>query len=76
MLIVSEFSPSSPWRHTGRHGAAEETENSTCGLTENRKKEPLGLAWASETSKPTTSNTLLPIKSYPLLLLNRATPND
>lgn len=37
----------------GRHCAGKVAESSTCRSTDIRKRELLGLAWASETVKPT-----------------------
>jgi len=48
------------WQNTGRHGAGEVAESSTFGSAVSREREPLGLAWAFETSKLTSSDILLP----------------
>jgi len=47
------------WQHTDRHGAAKGAESSISrSEAPGRQNEPLGLAWASETSKPACSDTL------------------
>ena len=49
------------WRHPGRHGAREELGVlSTFGPAGSRREKTVGLAWASETPKPTLSDTLPP----------------
>jgi hypothetical protein len=52
------------WWHTGRHGARG-AESSTSGSSDSRKrKRPLGLVCASETSKPTSGNILSPTRPH------------
>ena len=55
--------------HGGEHGGTQAdmvAESFTSGSTSNRKREPLCLAWAFETPKPT------PVKHFP----NKATPSN
>jgi hypothetical protein len=40
------------------------------------QRETLDLAWASETSKPTLSDTLPPTRPHLLILSNSATPSE
>jgi hypothetical protein len=44
--------------------AREGAKNTTYRSTGNRKRETLGLAWTFETSKPTSSDTLLAIRPH------------
>ena len=52
--------------HGGEHCAGEVAESSMYGSLGIGKREPLGLARALETSKPTPSDTLPPTRPHPL----------
>lgn len=52
------------WWHTGRYGLGEVAESSVSGSANNRNREPLGRAWAFETSMPNLSDTLPPAKPH------------
>jgi len=54
-LQFQRFGPLSLWQegwlHTGRHGAGDVAESSTCRSPGSRKREPLGLTWGFENLK-------------------------
>lgn len=61
----------SGWGYTSRHAAAE-VERSVSGSIGSRRREPLGLTWAFEPSKPSTSDTVRPRPNL-LIFSNSAT---
>jgi hypothetical protein len=57
------------WQRAGRHGTGEVAEGSTSGLAGKQEESiRLGLAWASETSTPASSDTLPPTRPHLLIV--------
>lgn len=81
MRLAYSFGGLVHWHHGGKHGgmqpngAEEAAESFISGFVGKRKREPSSLAWASETSKLTLSNMLLPTRLCFLILLNSAIPS-
>ena len=79
-LQFQRFCPLSSWWgagwRAGKHAAGEGAESSMLGSKDSRKRETLGLAWASETPKPRGS--CHPTRPHPLQQghthSNKATP--
>lgn len=74
MLTVSEGLVH--YQHVRKHGdpqadngAIEVAESSTSKSASSRKIATLGLDWAFETPSPTASDSLLPTRPRPLILL-------